>query len=70
MTLYQLLCQQGAEHASNAILCVGNERKHAESMGRARMCEELINLLSDKTLKTEAITRAEFIEKGATNAKL
>jgi hypothetical protein len=64
MTLHKLLVNKMGEHISDAMrnLLKDNDKYH-EHMGRAKLCDELITLLSEETLRTEAITKAEAVAK-------
>ena len=65
MTLYNLLVDKLTDNTAKALSCICKDRdKFNEYYGRARMCDELIKMLSDNTLKTEVITRIAAITKG------
>lgn len=68
MTLYQLLVDKMLDHASNAIRNIfADKYKSSEYFGRSQMCDELIKLLSEETLRTEVLTKEEELTRKTTN---
>lgn len=64
MTLHKLLVDKMGDHISDAMRNVLKDKdKYYECLGKARMCDELITLLSEETLRMEAITKAEAVAK-------
>lgn len=59
MTLYEFLVDQMTTQVKMAIDNFGNNNEFHKHIGRAEMCDELIKMLSDDTLKMEVITRHE-----------
>lgn len=63
MNLYNFLLLQEKKPLSEAMsaVCQHNDAKYYRKMGMVDMCDELINILSEETLKTEIKTRCDAI---------
>lgn len=69
MTLYQLLVDKMLDHTSNSIRNIFTDKdKSSEYFGRSQMCDDLIKLLSEETLKTEVLTKEEAIARKTADA--
>lgn len=68
MTLYRLLIDRKIDYLMKSIKNFRDTHKSDEYSGKADMCGELLDLLSEETLQTEVLTKEEALARKAANA--
>lgn len=64
MTLFDLLIDQVLTETKLAVDNIRDTKEFYKGLGRVEMCNRLVNMLSDDTLKMEVTTRYEALKKG------
>lgn len=64
MTLYEFLINKELDYACLAMKHFKNDKEFNRHMGASKACRDLIDTLSDETLRMTVRTRSEAIAKG------
>ena len=64
MTLYKFLVEKEIDCLSKAICSFKDTNKYHQLIGASNACRDLLDTLSDETLRMEVKTRSEVIVKG------
>lgn len=64
MTLFDLLIDQVSTETKLAVDNIRDNKEFYKGLGRMEMCDKLVSMLSDDTLKMEVTTRLEVLKKG------